>query len=141
MSGRIPILVTVADCAEIPLGENGSEGTVRRLIAHSEGSSVLLGTFKLDVGQRGEFNLPSASGMEEEIYYMLAGVLRITWDGGEALATQGQAVFFPSGRRYAIETVGSTVVELIWTGYPPPGAAERSRNHASTASDVIIKAD
>jgi ethanolamine utilization protein EutQ (cupin superfamily) len=141
MSGRIPILVTVADCAEIPLGESGSEGKVRRLIAQSDGSSVLLGTFKLDVGQRGEFSLPSISGMEEEIYYMLAGVLRIRWDGGGALAAKGQAVFFPSGRHYVIETVGSAAVELIWTGYPPPRAAEGLRNHADTVSDVIIKAD
>ena len=115
-----PIVVTMTDCEEIPLGNNGAEGTIRELVTHRDGSGVLLGTFKLNVGQRGEFDLPSENGLEEEIYYLLAGSLRIVWEGGEAFASQGQAVYFPSGGHYTIETVGSPAVELIWTGHPAP---------------------
>lgn len=123
MTGGIPIVVTAADCDETPLGKDGAEGTIRRLIGSPDGSSVLFGTFRLDAGQRGYFSLPAGSGMTQEIYYLLAGVLRITWDGGEALAAPGQAVFFPSGRHYTIETVGEAAVELLWTGYPAPSTA------------------
>jgi mannose-6-phosphate isomerase-like protein (cupin superfamily) len=115
-----PVVVSSVECAEIPVGNDGAEGTIKELITRQHGSSVLLGIFRLDVGQRGEFDLPSENGTEQEMYYLLAGQLRVSWADGEMLASEKQAILFPSGRHYVIETVGSTPVELIWTANPAP---------------------
>ncbi len=116
----VPTLVGVEDVEEYKVGPDGDEGTIKRLIGRDQGSSVLLGTFRLDPGQSGSFELPHANGMEEETYYLLAGSLRVRWDGGELTAGPGQALYFPPGGGYEIETLGSEAVELIWTAYPAP---------------------
>lgn len=113
-------MVGVGDVEEYRVGPDGDEGTIRRLIARDQGSSVLLGTFRLDPGQSGSFVLPHANGMQEETYYLLAGRLRVSWGGGEMVAEPGQAIYFPPGGGYEIETLGSSPVELIWTAYPAP---------------------
>jgi ethanolamine utilization protein EutQ (cupin superfamily) len=115
-----PLVVSVEDCTEVRVGPDGDEGTIKELITRRDGSKVLLGTFRLDVGQRGEFDLPHERGHEEEIYYLLAGRLRVSWDGGEATASAGEAILFPQGRRYTITSEGSSAVELLWTAYPAP---------------------
>ena len=116
----IPILVDRAEVEEYKVGANEDEGTIRRLIARDQKSTVLLGTFRLDPGQSGKFQLPHANGMEEENYYLLAGRLQVRWDGDELIAGPGQAIHFPSGNSYEIETLGEEAVELIWTAYPAP---------------------
>jgi ethanolamine utilization protein EutQ (cupin superfamily) len=117
----VPVRIAGAEVEEYAIGRNGDEGFVRRLISRGgEGSSVLLGTFRLEAGQRGTFELPHATGMQEETYYLLVGRLRVSWDGGEFVAEPGHAIFFPSGGRYEIETLGAHAVEVIWTGYPAP---------------------
>lgn len=116
----VPAIVGVADVEEYKVGPDGDEGTIKRLIGRDQGSSVLLGTFRLDPGQRGSFELPHANGMEEENYYLLAGRLRVSWGDGELIAEPGQAIYFPAGGGYEIETIGADAVELIWTAYPAP---------------------
>jgi ethanolamine utilization protein EutQ (cupin superfamily) len=117
----VPVLIESGEAEEIAIGANRDEGYIRRLVTHAEhGSSVLLGTFRLEPGQRGTFELPHASGMEEETYYLLAGRLQVSWDGGRFVADPGHAIYFPPGGTYAIETLGSTAVELVWTGFPSP---------------------
>jgi ethanolamine utilization protein EutQ (cupin superfamily) len=117
----VPVRIAGSEVEEYAIGANGDEGFIRRLIGRGgEGSSVLLGTFRLDAGQRGTFELPHANGMEEETYYLLAGRLHVSWDGGDFVAEPGHAIFFPSGGRYEIETLGTHAVEVIWTGYPAP---------------------
>jgi ethanolamine utilization protein EutQ (cupin superfamily) len=119
---NMPRVVDSAEVVEHAIGENGDEGTIKRLFSRGDGSSLLLGTFRLEPGQRGSFALPHANGMEEETYYLLAGRLSVKWDGGELTAGPGQAIFFPPGRSYDIETINDAAVELVWTGYPAPRA-------------------
>jgi ethanolamine utilization protein EutQ (cupin superfamily) len=116
----VPALVNSAEVEEYAIGANGDEGIIKRLIGRGQDSAVLLGTFRLDPGQQGKFELPHANGMEEEIYYLLSGRLQVRWVDGELVAEPGDAVFFPAGGGYEIETVGSDPVELIWTAYPAP---------------------
>jgi ethanolamine utilization protein EutQ (cupin superfamily) len=115
-----PIIVDSARAERYQVGPNRDEGTITRLIGRTEGSSVLFGLFQLDPGQKGEFGLPHPSGMEQEIYYLLAGQLEVTCDGTRVVAEAGQAVFFPGGATYQIETLGTEPVRLAWTGFPPP---------------------
>jgi ethanolamine utilization protein EutQ (cupin superfamily) len=122
MSSRDPLVVNSSEVDEYMVGANGDEGAIRRLISRDQGSSLLLGTFKLEPGQRGEFSLPHVNGMDEETYFLLAGRLGVAWDGGEFVAEPGAAIFFPPGRTYRIETIGDTAVELVWTGFPAPRA-------------------
>jgi ethanolamine utilization protein EutQ (cupin superfamily) len=122
MSAREPVVVDSATVEEYAVGANGDEGVIRRLISHGEGSSLLLGLFKLEPGQGGQFSLPHANGMEEETYFLLDGRLRVAWETGEFVAEPGAAIFFPSGHTYDIETIGDTAVELVWTGFPAPRA-------------------
>jgi ethanolamine utilization protein EutQ (cupin superfamily) len=116
----VPVLVDSADVENYVVGANGDEGVIKRLIGREQESAVLLGTFRLEPGQLGKFELPHANGMEEEIYYLLSGRLRVRWPAGELVAESGHAIFFPSGGSYDIETVGSAPVDLIWTGCPAP---------------------
>jgi ethanolamine utilization protein EutQ (cupin superfamily) len=116
----IPVVVDGAEVEEYAVGAAGDEGTIRRLIGREHGSTVLFGTFRLDPGQSGIFELPHANGLEQEIYYLQRGSLRVAWDGGELVAEPGCAVLFPSGGGYEIETLGDEPVELLWTGYPAP---------------------
>lgn len=116
----VPVVVDVGDVEEYKVGPRGDEGTIKRLIGRDQGSSVLLGTFRLDPGQAGNFELPHANGMREENYYLLSGRLHVRWSGGEFVAEPGQAIHFPSGGGYEIETLGSSPVELIWSAYPAP---------------------
>ncbi|MGH2941007.1 MAG: cupin domain-containing protein [Solirubrobacterales bacterium] len=116
----IPVVVGVDEVDEYKVGPDGDQGTIKRLIRREHGSGVFLGTFRLDPGQRGSFELPHANGMEEEIYYLTAGRLKVNWSDGERIIESGQAIFFPSGGAYEIETVGEGPVELVWTAFPPP---------------------
>lgn len=116
----IPLLINGADVEEYAVGAAGDEGVIKRLIGRDQGSSVLLGTFRLEPGQSGKFELPHANGMEEETYFLLGGRLAVRWGGGEFVAEPDQAIYFPSGGQYEIETVGSEPVNLIWTAYPAP---------------------
>jgi mannose-6-phosphate isomerase-like protein (cupin superfamily) len=118
----IPIVVSSANVEEYTVGENGDEGTIKRLIGRENNSKVLLGTFRLDPRQRGSFDLPHEIGLEEETYYLLGGRLRVRWGegDGEFVAEPGQAIFFPPGGRYYIEALGDAPVELVWTGFPAP---------------------
>ena len=117
----VPVVVDSAKVEAFAIGVNGDEGVIKRLVTRrAHGSDVLLGTFRLEAGQRGKFELPHATGMEQETYYLLAGRLRVSWGGGAFVAERGQAIFFPAGGSYDIETLGSTPVELVWTGFPAP---------------------
>jgi ethanolamine utilization protein EutQ (cupin superfamily) len=117
----VPVRIAGAEVDEYATGPKGDDGFIRRLISRgNEGSSVLVGTFRLDPGQRGTFELPHPTGMTEETYCLLAGRLQVSWDGGRFVAEPGDAIFFPPGGRYEIETLGINAVELIWTGYPAP---------------------
>ncbi|MFN8164413.1 MAG: cupin domain-containing protein [Solirubrobacterales bacterium] len=121
MSGTaVPRLVDGAEAEGYSIGAEGQGGFVRRLISRDQSSRVLLGLYRLDPGQRTTFELPLENGIEEETYYLLGGRLAVRWRGGELVVERGQAIFFPVGGSYAIETVGSTPVELIWTGFPAP---------------------
>jgi uncharacterized cupin superfamily protein len=108
------------DTVEFKVGPNEDEGTIRRLIGSEHGSSVLFGHFRLDPGQSGTFELPHANGMQQEIYHMQRGRLRIVSAAGEVVVGPGQTVLFPAGGGYEIETLGDEQVELLWTGYPAP---------------------
>lgn len=119
-SSHKPVRVRGSHVDEVAIGANGNEGTIKRLVTHGIGSDVLLGTFRLDPGQRGRFELPHPLGMQQEIYYLLAGRLSVTAGGEEFIAEAGDAILFPAGNTYDITTVGDTAVELVWTGYPAP---------------------
>jgi len=121
MDDRVgPVVVDRANVEASARGEGGDEGIITRLITREKQSSVLLGLFSLAPGQRATFGLPHPNGMQEEIYYLLAGRLRVSWTGGEFIAETGQAILFPSGQTYYLETFGDGAVELVWTGYPAP---------------------
>jgi mannose-6-phosphate isomerase-like protein (cupin superfamily) len=120
-SGSSPVVVDSRSVEQARVGLNGDEGTIRRVITRAgQDSSVLLGTFRLEPGQSGRFELPHKTGMQQEIYFLLAGELRVRWADQELSVGPAQAVFFPAGETYEIETVGDTAVELVWTGYPAP---------------------
>jgi ethanolamine utilization protein EutQ (cupin superfamily) len=116
----IPTVIDWTAAPEFTVGADGDEGTIRRLIGSEHGSSVLFGHFRLDPGQSGTFELPHANGMQQEIYHMQRGRLRIVSEGGEVVVEPGHTVLFPSGGGYEIETLGDEPVELLWTGYPAP---------------------
>jgi ethanolamine utilization protein EutQ (cupin superfamily) len=116
----VPVVVDGAEVEEYAVGAAGDEGTIRRLIGSEQGSAVLFGTFRLEPGQSGTFELPHANGLQQEIYHLQRGRLRIAWDGGDLVAEPGHTVLFPAGGGYEIETIGQVPVELLWTGYPAP---------------------
>jgi mannose-6-phosphate isomerase-like protein (cupin superfamily) len=116
-----PVVVDSRTVDQVPVGPNGDEGTIGRVITRvGQDSSVLLGTFRLEPGQSGRFELPHRTGMQQEIYFLLAGALRVRWADQEVTVGPAQAVFFPAGETYEIESVGDTAVDLVWTGYPAP---------------------
>ncbi|HEY6398912.1 MAG TPA: cupin domain-containing protein [Solirubrobacteraceae bacterium] len=96
-----------------------------RLITKGEtGSAVLLGACWLQPAQVTRFDLRGAGageGMEpQEIYYILAGRIRVSYEGRKLCAEAGSAVFFPPGRELAVEAVGEDEVFLIYTALPAP---------------------
>lgn len=119
-SNDAPTVVSAETIEETFVGANGDEGAIKRLIGRQQDSSVLLGLFRLEPGQRGSFTLPHVNGTNEEIYYLLEGRLRVSHDGGEVVAGPGEAIYFPPGGSYTIETVGDTPVRLVWTAHPAP---------------------
>jgi ethanolamine utilization protein EutQ (cupin superfamily) len=120
MSSTLPVIVDTATAAEVRVGPDGNEGTIKRLVGRDHGSSVLFGHFRLDPGQRGSFTLPHATGMQQEIYYLLEGRLQVSCGTEQVVAGPGQTVLFPGGADYHIETLGSEAVQLVWTGFPAP---------------------
>ena len=121
MASAEPVVINRGDIPATPIGEGGSGGTMWRLVHMSNtGSGVLFGLFRLEPGQAGDFTLPTPSGMREEIYYLLAGELDVQWEDGRMTVEAGQAIFFPTGRRYQIAPAGGDAVDIVWTGFPSP---------------------
>lgn len=95
-------------------------GVVRRLITHRDGSNVLLGLFQLAAGDEARFTLTDEA---QEIYYLLAGSIRIQWSTRQVVAGNGDAIVFPSGETYVVTALGTTPVELVYTVWPAPKEA------------------
>jgi ethanolamine utilization protein EutQ (cupin superfamily) len=107
--------------ADVPSHELAEGGAVKRLIAARDGSSVLIGLFELAPGQVARFTL---TGGSQEIYYLIAGSIRIQWSDGQVVAKHGEAILFPPDETYVVSALGTTPVELVYTVWPAPKEAE-----------------
>jgi ethanolamine utilization protein EutQ (cupin superfamily) len=116
----VPLRIDPSEVEEVVVGPEGQLGVLKRLVTHSKGSAVFLGTFQLQVSQGGTFELPHPKGFDEEIYYIIRGQLKVTWEGGEFVANPGDSIFFPPGGSYGIEAIGPDWVEGVWTANPAP---------------------
>jgi mannose-6-phosphate isomerase-like protein (cupin superfamily) len=63
----------------------------------------------------------SANDETHEAYYVLAGRLKVMWEGddpGESVLEPEDSFYFPPGRRYGVENAGAAQGFIVWALTP-----------------------
>ena len=87
--------------------------------AASHGSDVLLGLQWVAPGT--EVVSWRAGDATHEVYHVIQGRLRLTWDGDDAGAEDlaaGDSFFFPPARGYSVECLGDESAFVVWAMTP-----------------------
>ncbi|MFP4635720.1 MAG: cupin domain-containing protein [Nitriliruptoraceae bacterium] len=135
-----PSVVALDSVPVIPADQAPTRMRLARLITQEEhGSDLLVGASWSEPGERSntwsaraDDHLPAAAdahyGKVEEIYYVIHGRFRLTWQADEVADEHDgalefgpdDAVHLPAGRRYQLENIGDVPGLLIYVMTPPP---------------------
>ena len=87
--------------------------------AASHGSDVLLGLQWVAPGT--ELVSWEAGATTHEVYHVVQGALRLTWEGpdsGSSDLAAGDSFFFPPAHRYTVENLGDEPAFVVWAMTP-----------------------
>jgi glyoxylate utilization-related uncharacterized protein len=118
-----PTRVSLDEVKSVPLG-HGNGGRVTRLVTRALGADMLTGIFSLEPGAVAKFALgsPADAGcyLPQETYFVLAGELRVSWEGGELTAGRHDAIYFPPGGEYEVSACPPEIAQVVYTLIPAP---------------------
>ena len=124
--------VVALDAVPVTPGHEWPEGIdVANMITRAEhGTDVLLGACWMHPGQvanpwsfqEKDPEVPGLThyGPTHEVYFVLDGRIRLTWDGGVVEAGPRDAVYLAPGWRYGLESIGDEQAFFLWAMSPPP---------------------
>jgi ethanolamine utilization protein EutQ (cupin superfamily) len=124
---RRPCAVELNALPVIPAAQAPSGTAIARLITKRDtGSDIVFGASWMEPGDQSfEWTMtdetesgdrPSVAG--QEIYYVVRGRLRVTWDDGELEAGPDAAIYFPPGWRYQVTAISDEPVFLVYALHP-----------------------
>ncbi len=112
-----PRVVPLDSAPVLPVGNPQSGVAFARLITKGEhGSEVTLGVHWL---QPGAEHPAWSFERNQEIYFVVKGHLRLTWDEGVLDIGPNSAVFLPQGWRYIYRNISEEAAFFIYCMYPP----------------------
>jgi mannose-6-phosphate isomerase-like protein (cupin superfamily) len=133
LDGAVPVPRVVAlDSVPVTPGHDWPERIdVANMITKGEhGTEILLGACWMHPGQvanpwsfkNEDPEVPGLThyGPTHEVYFVLGGRIRLSWDGGTLEAGANDAVYLAPGWRYALESIGDKQAFFLWAMSPPP---------------------
>lgn len=126
---RRPLMKVVVEMAPIPparasldsaqvihVGDADSGVSFARLITRGEhGSHVTFGVHWLEPGAEHPW---WSFEDKEDIYFVIRGHLRLTWEEGVLDIGSNMAAFLPPGRRYSYKNVSDEPAFFVYSMYP-----------------------
>jgi ethanolamine utilization protein EutQ (cupin superfamily) len=119
VSAPEPQVIAMSSVDAEPLA--GSGARLARLVTKaSHGADLLFGMAWLPPGESMAFTLEAGQGASQEVYFVLAGRIRIDWPGGSTQAEAHDTVFFPSGQEYTVVACAGELAQIAYAVVPPP---------------------
>jgi mannose-6-phosphate isomerase-like protein (cupin superfamily) len=107
--------------ADVPLESETPGFHVAVLVDRRDGSKLLTGIVRMEVGEESIAWTPS--GDIHETYFVELGRLEIRWEGpttGTEVVGPQEAFYFPPEHSYALRNVGEEQIRLIYSLVPSP---------------------
>jgi mannose-6-phosphate isomerase-like protein (cupin superfamily) len=110
-----------------PRRRNGDYDVARLIDRERCGSELLMGVEWFAPGETTKWSFEAQDntdpdeewfGERHETYYVLAGRLRLEWDGGAVEFGARDGVHIPPGHRYRMESLGPETAEIVYAIAP-----------------------
>lgn len=119
---------TVVPLASVRPRRRNEDYDVARLIDRARcGSELLMGVEWFEPGETTKWSFEAQDrsdadeewfGERHETYFVLAGRLRLSWDGGAVEFGAGDGVHIPPGNRYRMESLGPETARIVYAIAP-----------------------